>query len=205
MSGLIYIVEDDPSVRKSLKRMARFAGYEAEAFASAEEFLSIELAPSPCCLVLDVRLPGLDGLELQERLARKEAPVSIIFISGHGDIPMTVKAIKKGAVDFLPKPFSDGNLLDVIEGALARSVQLQQALSRKNSAHALVATLTPREHEILRWVITGMLNKQVAGELGITLRTVKAHRARVMQKMKAESVAELVRLAEEAGIGPAEP
>jgi RNA polymerase sigma factor (sigma-70 family) len=202
VAGLIYIVDDDASVRKSLGRLARSAGYDAEPFASAEEFLSSELAPAPCCLVLDVRLPGLDGLELQERLAEKETPVPVIFISGHGDIPMSVKAMRRGAIDFLPKPFSDDNLLGAIENALARSVQLREARSRKRRIHALVETLTPREQEIMRWVITGMLNRQIAGELGIAEKTVKVHRGRVMQKMQAGSVAELVRLAEEAGIRP---
>jgi FixJ family two-component response regulator len=203
VSGLIYIVDDDASVRKALSRLARSAGYSAEAFASAEEFLSGEIAAAPCCLVLDVRLPGVDGLKLQERLAKEETPVPIIFISGHGDIPMSVQAIKKGAVDFLPKPFSDGDLLGAVESALARSVKLQEAWSRKSRVHALVETLTPREHEVLRWVITGMQNKQIAGELGIAEKTVKVHRGRVMQKMEAGSVAELVRLAEEADIGRA--
>jgi FixJ family two-component response regulator len=203
VSRLIYIVDDDVSVRKALMRLTRSSGYDAEAFSSAEEFLSGELSSAPCCLVLDVCMPGLDGLELQERLAEKETPVPIVFISGHGDIPMSVKAMKKGAVDFLPKPFSDDDLLGSIERALALSAQLLEARSRKQRIHSLVETLTPREYEVMRWVITGMLNKQIAWELDIAEKTVKVHRGRVMEKMQVDSVAELVRLAEEAGIGPA--
>ena len=202
MSRLIYIVDDDVSVRKSLMRLTRSSGYDAEAFSSAEEFLSAELSSAPCCLVLDVRMPGLDGLELQERLAEKETPVPIVFISGHGDIPMSVKAMKKGAVDFLPKPFSDDDLLGSIERALALSAQLLGARSRKQRIHSLVEALTPREYEVMRWVITGMLNKQIAWELDIAEKTVKVHRGRVMEKMQVDSVAELVRLAEEVGIKP---
>jgi FixJ family two-component response regulator len=202
VSGLIYIVDDDPSMRKALKRLARSTGLDAEVFSSAEDFLSGEVSSAPCCLVLDVRMPGLDGLELQERLAEKETPVPIVFITGHGDIPMSVRAMKKGAVDFFPKPFSDEALLGAIEKALARSARLLEARSRKDRIHSLVETLTPREHEVMRWVITGMLNKQIAWELDIAEKTVKVHRGRVMEKMQVDSVAELVRLAEEVSIKP---
>jgi RNA polymerase sigma factor (sigma-70 family) len=204
LTGLIYIVDDDASVRKALRRLARSAGYDAKAYSSAEEFLSCRLAPVPCCLVLDVRLPGLDGMELQQWIAEKEDPLPIVFISGHGDIPMSVKAMKRGAVDFLPKPFSDDDLLRSVESALARSARALESRSRRRRIKALLETLTPREQEILRWVITGMLNKQIARELGIAEKTVKVHRGRVMQKMQVGSVAELVRLAEEVGIRPPE-
>jgi RNA polymerase sigma factor (sigma-70 family) len=202
LTGLIYIVDDDASVRKALRRLARSAGYDAKAYSSAEEFLSCRLAPVPCCLVLDVRLPGLDGMELQQWVAEKEDPLPIVFISGHGDIPMSVKAMKRGAVDFLPKPFSDDDLLRSVESALARSARALESRSRRRRIKALLETLTPREQEILRWVITGMLNRQIARELGIAEKTVKVHRGRVMEKMQVDSVAELVRLAEEVSIKP---
>lgn len=204
MTGLIYIVDDDASVRKALRRLARSAGYDAKAFSSAEEFLSYGLAPVPCCLVLDVRLPGLDGMELQQRIAETEVPVPIVFISGHGDIPMSVQAMRRGAVDFLPKPFSDDDLLGAVESALAHGTRALESRSRRERIKALLETLTPREREVLRWVLTGMLNKQIAGELGIAEKTVKVHRGRVMQKMQAGSVAELVRLADEVGVRPPE-
>lgn len=205
VSGLVYIVDDDPSMRRALRRLVRSAGFDAKVFSSAEEFLSDEVSCAPCCLVLDVRMPGLDGMELQERLAEKDVPVPIVFISGHGDIPMSVRAIKKGAVDFLPKPFDDADLLGAVERAFVLSARLLEGRSRRDRIRALLETLTPREQEIMCWVITGMLNKQIAGELGIAEKTVKVHRGRVMEKMKVDSVAELVRLAEEAGISPAKP
>ena len=203
MSGRIYIVEDDAAMRKSLSRLAASAGYDARIFDSAEAFLSSELDPLPSCLVLDVRLPGLDGLELQERIAEKGIFVPIVFISGHGDIPMSVKAMRRGAVDFLPKPFDDEDLLAAAEKALAQSARLLEDRSRRDHVRSRVQKLTPREHEIMCWVITGKLNKQIAGELGISEKTVKVHRGRVMEKMQVDSVAELVRLAEEAGVDPA--
>ena len=158
--------------------------------------------PGPTCLVLDVQLPGLDGIALQQQLTQKSRMEQIVFITGHGDIPMGIGAMKRGAVDFLPKPFSDEDLLAAVAKALARSAENQKQRSEVVESRARLARLTPRECEVLRLVISGLLNKQIAAELGIKLRTIKTHRARVMQKMGVVSVAELVRLAQKAGVVP---
>ncbi len=197
---LVYVVDDDASVRKSLGRLLQAHGFQCEAFATADDFLSFPHVAHPACLVLDLRLPGLNGLALQEEMQTRKMAIPIIFISGYGDIPTGVKAMKAGAVDFLPKPFSDGDLLDAIAIALAKGTAEGKRRSEGAKIEQLIKTLTPRELDVMRLVIKGMLNKQIAADLGISIKTVKVHRGRVMQKMQVNSVAELVRLAEKAGI-----
>jgi FixJ family two-component response regulator len=201
---IVFVVDDDASVRKSLSRLLRSGGYTAETFASATEFLaSGRHQQSPACLVLDVRMPGLTGMELQERLRALKSTLAIIFITGHGDIPMSVEAMKGGAVDFLPKPFDDTQLLAAVAKAIAKSAHDRQTRGEIESIQERLATLTPREREVLELVVRGMLNKQVAADLGTVEKTIKVHRARVMEKMQVQSLAELVRLAERVGIGGA--
>jgi FixJ family two-component response regulator len=196
----VFVVDDDPSVRKSLTRLLAAAGYAVEAFASARAFLARERPAGPCCLVLDVRMPGLTGLELQEALAAAGRRMSIVFVTGHVDVPMSVKAMKGGAVDLLTKPFDAKDLLSAIERCLARDVQELGEEATVAGIRERVKTLTPRETEVFALVVTGMLNKQIASALGVGEKTVKVHRARVMEKMRARSVAELVRLADRVGV-----
>jgi FixJ family two-component response regulator len=194
-----FVVDDDVSVRESLELLVKSAGWQPETFASADEFLSRPHPAVPCCLVLDVTLPGLNGLELQQRLADR-IDMPIIFITGYGDVPMSVKAMKAGAVEFLTKPFKGDVLLDAIRGAIERS---RAALRQESAMRALrdcYASLTPREREVMALVVTGLLNKQVAGELGISEITVKAHRGQVMRKMKADSLPDLVTMAATLGL-----
>ena len=197
---LVGIVDDDPSVRKGLARLVTGAGYRVEVFASAREFLARPPQEDPCCLLLDVRMPGLTGLELQEALAMAGRQMSIVFVSGHGDVVGSVKAMKRGAVDFLTKPVDAQELLGAIERAVARAVTAQREQVRATDVQDRLKTLTSREAQVFALVVTGMLNKQIAAELGIVEKTVKVHRARVMEKMRASSLAELVRLADRAGI-----
>jgi FixJ family two-component response regulator len=197
---VVFIVDDDPAVRKSLTRLLSSAGYAVEAFTSAREFLAREPHAGPCCLVLDVRMPGLTGLDLQETLAAAERRMSIVFVTGHADVPMSVKAMKGGAVDLLTKPVDAQDLLAAIERCVAKDVQELGAAARVTEVQERVKTLTRRETEVFARVVTGMLNKQIAFELGIGEKTVKVHRARVMDKMRAGSVAELVRLADRVGV-----
>ena len=197
---VVFVVDDDASVRKSLTRVVTSAGYAVEAFASARDFLAREPFVGPCCVVLDVRMPGLTGLDLQEALAGAGHRMPIVFITGHGDISMSVKAMKGGAVDFLTKPFDVENLLDAIQRAVTKDVKDLGEEGRTAEVLERVKQLTPRETEVFALVVTGMLNKQIASELGIAEKTVKVHRARVMEKMRAGSVAELVRLADRAGV-----
>lgn len=198
----VYIVEDDSSFRKSLHRLVHSFGFEPVSFESAESFLQADIR-YPGCLLLDVRLPGIDGLIVQKVLTEKGCLLPVIFMTGHGDIPMSVEAMKKGAVDFLPKPFREDDLLRAINTALNRNVHDVRREREKKEIQALIDTLTPREKEILSWVITGKLNKQIAYDLGITEKTVIVHRSRIMQKTKVSSVAELVRLADKVNILPA--
>jgi len=194
--SIVFVVDDDVWVRESLETLIEDEGWQPETFASAHEFLDRPRAVTPSCLVLDVSLPGLNGLELQKRVGVDRTDMPIIFITGHGDVPMSVGAMKAGAVEFLTKPFNDEVLLTAIRQALERS---RIALAQEAEAQELrgcYASLTPRERDVMALVVSGLLNKQVAGELGITESTVKAHRGRVMQKMKANSVADLVKMTE---------
>lgn len=196
---IVFVVDDDVSVRESLELMLRFAGWRVELFSSAEAFLAHPRPRTPSCLVLDVGLPDLNGLDLQERLAADRPDMPIIFITGRGDVPMTVKAMKAGAIEFLTKPFGDDALLAAIRTALDRS---QLALAREAGMQTLqdrYASLSPREREVLSLVVSGLMNKQVGAELGISEITVKAHRGKVMRKMKADSFADLVNMAASLG------
>ena len=191
---IVFVVDDDVWLRESLETLIQDEGWQPETFASAQEFLDYPPTFSPSCLVLDICLPGLNGLELQKRVAVERTDMPIIFITGHGDIPMSVGAMKAGAVEFLTKPFNDTVLLEAIRQALERS---RVALTREEERHELrdrYASLTPRERDVMTLVVSGLLNKQVAGELGISESTVKAHRGQVMQKMNANSVADLVKM-----------
>ena len=201
--GVIYIVEDDQSFRKSVTRLIRASGFEVVALDSANSFLSQRSIRRPACLLLDVQLPDIDGLALQQRLIDEDRDLPIIFMTGHGSIPMSVQAMKKGAVDFLPKPFEAKELRDAVLRALERDIQNLETELQSKKACSLIDTLTPREKEVMHWVITGKLNKQIADALGITEKTVKVHRGRVMEKTGVTSVAELVRLAAKANIPPA--
>lgn len=194
--GIVFVIDDDLSVREALRGLIASAGWHVETFATADAFLARARWDGPSCIVLDVRLPGLSGLELQRLLADTDRQTSIVFISGHGDVPTSVRAMKAGAVDFLLKPFDDGELLEAIERAIVRDNEARrddadlQALRRRHDA------LTERQRQVMALVVRGMLNKQIADALGITLVTVKVHRGRAMRTMQATSVAELVRMAD---------
>ena len=200
MEATVYVVDDDPSVLKSLRRLLESAGYKVRVFASAQEFLRPKQTDRPACLILDVSMPGLSGMQLQESLVEESISLPIIFISGHGDIPTSVRAIKSGAVDFLPKPFDDAMLLKAVREALDKSRREYAAQAEAAEAKQRLASLTPREAEVFAHVVTGKMNRQIAAELGISEKTVKVHRGRVMEKLGIWSVAELVRLAEKVGL-----
>ena len=202
LNGVVFVIDDDEAVRKSLKRLLRAADYEAEVFNSAADYLARPPHARPSCLIVDVQMPGLNGIELQEALIKRRREEQLIFITGHGNIPMCAKAMKAGAVDFLPKPFKSRELLKCVEQALDRSAKQRHREATKNEARRLLDLLTPREFEVMQLVITGMLNKQVAGELGVGEKTIKVHRGRVMQKLGVKSVAELLRLVEKAVVPP---
>jgi FixJ family two-component response regulator len=200
---IVFVVDDDVSVRESLELMVRHAGLKPEIFASAQDFLAHPRCPGPSCLVLDVNLPDLNGLDLQTLVSAEQVEMPIIFITGYGDVPMSVRAMKAGAVEFLTKPFNDDDLLDAIRGAIERS---EAALTKQAELRALRddrGTLSRREREVMDLVVKGLLNKQVGGELGISEITVKAHRGKVMEKMKAKSFAELVKISERLVATPA--
>lgn len=199
VAPLVLVVDDDPSVRKSLTRLLE-ADYTVESFASAQEFLARKPHPGPCCLVLDVRMPGLTGIQLQEMLVATGRRMSIVFVSGHADVPTSVKAMKAGAVDLLTKPVDVKDLIAAIQRAVTRDKHDRATEASLAEVRRRVGMLTAREVEVFARVVTGMLNKQIGAALGIGEKTVKVHRARVMEKMQAGSVAELVRLADEAGV-----
>jgi FixJ family two-component response regulator len=190
----VFVVDDDDAVRNSLKLLLKSAGLQAEVFGSAPEFLSKYEQAQPGCLVLDVRMPGMSGLELQQELSLRGATIPVIFITGHGDIPMAVEAMQHGAFDFLQKPFRDQDLLDRVQRALTRDAENRARLRHTDRIRERLASLSPREREVLELVTQGKANKMVAGDLGVSQRTVEIHRAHVMQKMEAGSLAELVRM-----------
>ena len=196
----VFVVDDDASVRRSMERMLRIAEFKVQTFASARDFLSCIRPEGPGCLVLDVRMPGLSGLDLQQELSQSGKQIPIIFLTGHGDIPMSVRAMKAGAVEFLTKPVKQRTLLEAIQAAIERDRVTCQARTATEDLRARYEKLTPREREVMSLVVAGLLNKQVAGELATAERTIKFHRAHIMQKMGVESLAELVRMAEKLGV-----
>jgi len=203
MEPRVFVVDDDQSVRTSLANLLATEDYAVEIFTNAAEYLARVPHPGPACLVLDVQLPGLNGLALQQQLTEEGRMEQIVFITGHGDIAMGIGAMKRGAADFLPKPFRDDELLIAVARALARSAKDCQQRVEVVESRRRLTKLTPREFEVFRLVIAGRLNKEIGAELDVTLRTIKTHRARVMQKTGVVSVAELVRLAQKAGVAPA--
>ncbi len=201
----VHIVDDDPSARRGLTRLIRAIGWRTEPFASARDFLESGRRDGPGCIVLDVRMPEMTGPELQEELCKSDYCMPIIFLSAHGDVPTTAQTMKRGAVDFLTKPVDRADLQSAVRAALALDAENRAQLAERGSTNEHIGKLTPREHEVMRYVISGLLNKQIAWELGIAEATVKIHRGRVMDKLGIDSVAELVRLCEHAGVAPAQP
>jgi len=201
---LVGVVDDDQSIRRGLRRLFKSAGYAAETFASAEDYLAREFFEGPTCLVLDVRMPGLNGLGLQKELEARGGCEQIIFITGHKDVPTCTQAMKNGAVDFLLKPFDSDELIEAAKKALLRGEECLRKRAERRRARGLIDKLTAREFEVLRFVIIGLLNKQIAAELSTAEKTVKVHRGRVMQKLGVTSVPDLVRLAQTAGVAPAD-
>ena len=195
----VFVVDDDVSVREALRNLLRSVGLKVEAFSTAQDFLSSK-SSGPGCLVLDVRLPGLSGLDLQRQLVETNREIPIVFITGHGDIPMSVRAMKAGAVEFLAKPFRDQDLLDAVRQAIDRDQQTRNREKRSAELRERYMLLTPREHEVMKCVVRGLVNKQIAAEIGITESTVKLHRGRLMHKMRAESLADLIRMTERLGL-----
>jgi FixJ family two-component response regulator len=204
MNGdVVYVVDDDASVRRALSMLLQTVGLDVETFPSAQAFLAHAMPDRPACLVLDIRLRGTSGLDLQAELKAAGRDLPIIFITGHGDVPTTVRAMKSGAVDFLEKPFNDQQLLDCIQRALVRTRELRTQQSERAKVQQRLDTLSSRERQVLMLVVTGMLNKQIAGELDIAEKTVKVHRGQVMRKMSAGSVVDLLRMVETVGLLPA--
>jgi FixJ family two-component response regulator len=197
---IVFVVDDEPAICLSLKRLVKSVGLEAQTFTSAQEFLRAKRPDGPGCLVLDVRLPGLSGLDLQQELLDAKVDLPIIFITGHGDIPMSVRAIKAGAVEFLTKPFRDQDLVDAIQHGIEKHRAARQESVKLTEFRALYDSLTPREREVFPLVAAGLLNKQIAAQLGTGEKTIKVHRGQVMHKMKAESLAHLIRIGEKLGL-----
>ena len=195
---MVFAVDDDPSVRKALTRLLRHAGYATEIFESGSDFLKREQHSGPTCIIVDLQMPGINGMDLQDALIRSGREEQLVFLTGHGDVPQCAQAMKAGAVDFLPKPIVGDELLQCVERALTRSAEQRRHKSEKDQARRLLDLLTPRECEVMQLVITGMLNKQIAGELGMAEQTVKIHRGRAMRKLGVTSVPDLVRLVETA-------
>jgi FixJ family two-component response regulator len=204
-TGMVFVIDDDEAVRKSLGRLLDAAHYRIELFKSASEFLSRSAYPGPSCVVVDVRMPGLNGIDLQKALIERHREEQIVFITGHGNIPMCAQAMKAGAVDFLPKPFKPKELVASVERALRRSAEQRRRASEKNHARGLLERLTPREFQVMQLVITGLLNKQVGAELGMAERTVKTHRGHAMQKLGITSVPELIGVVKKAEVPPLRP
>ena len=200
-AAIVCVIDDDEDVRKALKRLLRSIGLAVETFPSSQAFLAYPLADRPSCLVLDVQLPGQSGLELQTALEEAAPNIPIVFVTGHGDVPTSVRAMKAGAVDFLEKPFEDRHLLDCIHRALDASRERRADRAERAVIRQRIDSLTPREHQVLELVVTGMLNKQVAGELGAAEKTIKVHRGRIMAKMHANSLVDLARMTEKIGVG----
>jgi len=197
--SIVFIIDDDPLYRRSSERLVRSVGFDVQSFETARDFMSSRRPNVPSCLILDVRLPGLSGLDLQQKLAEAGVHIPIIFVTGHGDIPMSVQAMKAGAVEFLTKPFRDQALLDAIRQAIGRDRAARRQHARNADLRRRYESLKPREREVFKCVVSGMLNKQIADELGATERTVKFHRGNIMRKMQVKSLAELVRMAEVLG------
>ena len=197
---VVFVVDDDQSMRRSLETLLRSVGHDVHLFSSAHEFMHTERPDAPGCLVLDVRLPGMSGLTFQQELAKAGVAVPVIFITGHGDVPMTVRAMKAGAVEFLTKPFDDQVLLDAIHAAIERDRARRRDAASLAELQARYVALTERERQVMKFVVAGRVNKQIAAELGLSLVTVKVHRGQVMRKMLAKSVAELVRMADRLGV-----
>jgi FixJ family two-component response regulator len=201
LGSIVFVVDDDPSMRLALTNLFRSMDLRVEVFGSASEFLRTKLPDIASCLVLDIRLPGVNGLDFQSRLAEAEINIPIVFMTGHGDIPMSVQAMKAGAIDFLTKPFRDQDMLDGVTRALERDRTRRENEKAVSELRLLSKSLTPREEEVLALVTAGLMNKQIAGKLGVSEITVKLHRGQVMRKMKARSLADLVRMAETLGVG----
>jgi len=197
---VVFIIDDDASLCEALARLFRSVGLQAKVYGSAPEFLQSKLPDGPSCLVLDVRLPGLSGLDFQSELVKANIQIPIVFMTGHGDIPMTVRAMKAGAVEFLPKPFRDQDMLDAVQAGLERDRARRRNASDSSKLRTNFDSLTPREQEIMGFVTAGLMNKQIAGEIGVSEITVKVHRGNVMRKMGAKSLADLVRMADALGV-----
>jgi len=201
-TAMVFVIDNDQSMRKSLQRLLDAARYKTEVFKSASEFLSRSSYPGPSCVIVDVKMPGLNGIDFQEALIKHGREEQLVFITAHGDIPMCAQVMKAGAIDFLPKPFRPNQLMKSVERALTRSSEQLLRASEKNHARALLDRLTPREYEVMQLVATGLLNKQVGGELGMAEKTVKTHRAHMMQKLRITSVAELMVVLQKAEVTP---